>query len=239
MKISQRITTCVAAMLAFSMAPALQAGEITGVTWFSGVASVAGTVFSPPVDPNNDDVAGTSPNGIFVTQKDYVAIGPVDLVFDVVNTGGVTEYFVMEGVSNSTGLDWSSYHIELGFGIGAGFTKSVSGDDLDFDAPSFNSDLDFNPSPGVFPTVSATEDDIIASGGVLPNLGFAGNFLFHVDVPDGITSFTIRQSPIAGGHVVPVPAALSLGLAGMLSLGLIAGRQRRRDKRSRTNGAST
>lgn len=60
------------------------------------------------MDPVNDDVAGTSPNTIFVTQKDYVGIGPVDLVFEVSDNGGVTEYLVMEGVQNSTGLDWSS-----------------------------------------------------------------------------------------------------------------------------------
>lgn len=167
------------------------------------------------MDPVNDDVAGTSPNTIFVTQKDYVGIGPVDLVFEVSDNGGVTEYLVMEGVQNSTGLDWSSYHIELGFGIGAGFVKSTAGDGLDFDAPDFNSDFFFDPLPGFFPSVSVSEDDVLASGGVMPSPSFAGNFLFHIDVPDGITEFTIRQSPIAA---VPEPATtwlLAAALAGL------------------------
>ena len=173
-------------MLTILTTTTLRAGEITGFSWFSGVASVAATIFSPPSPPNNDDAVGTSPNSIFVTQKDYVAIGPVDLVFDVVNTGGVTEYLVIEGVQNNTGVGWASYRIELGFGNGAGFVKSTAGDGLDFDAPDFNSDFFFDPFPGFFPTATVTEDDIIASGGVMPDVTFAGNFLFHIDVPDGI-----------------------------------------------------
>ena len=219
---TQRITLGCAATLIFFTATTLRAGQITGFSWYSGVASVAGTSFSPPSSPNNDDAIGTSPNSIFVTQKDYVGIGPVDLVFDVLDTGGVTEYLVTEGVQNSTGLDWSGYHIELGFGNGAGFVKSTSGDGLDFDAPDYNSDFDFNPGPGLFPTLSVTEDDVYASGGVMPDFTFAGYFVFTIDVPDGITSFTIRQSPIA----VPEPSALYLAAMGMI--GLIAYRRQLR-----------
>ena len=204
----------VAAMLILVGVTEVWAGEITTVTWYSGVASVAGEVVNPPVALNNDNVIGPSSNTIFVLQKDYTAIGPVDLVFDVINTGGVTEYAVIEGVQNNTGLDWGSYHVELGFGNGAGFVKSASGDGLDFDSPDFDSTFDFNPSPGFFLTPNVTEDDIIATGGVMPDFSYAGNFVFHVDVPDGITSFTIRQSPIA----VPEPATLSVLALGSLVL---------------------
>jgi hypothetical protein len=192
----------------------LRAGEITNIVWFSGVASVASTSFSPPSAPNNDDVVGTSPNGIFVHQKNYIGIGPVDLSFGVLDTGGVTEYLVTESVFNNTGLNWGSYHIELGFGHGPGFVKSTPGDGLDFDAPNFNSPFFFNPSPGFFPTATVTEDDILAYGGVMPYLSFAGDFLFTVDIPDGITSFTIRQSPI----VVPEPSTCALLAFGSLAL---------------------
>ena len=143
-------------------------------------------------------------------------------MFDVINSGGVSEYLFTEGVFNNTTLNWGSYHIELGYGFDAGFVKSLSGDGLDFDAPNFNSPFNFNPSPGFFPTVSVTEDDVLASGGVMPYLSFAGYFRFTVDVPDGITSFTVRQSPIA----VPEPSSL-IFLAGGLA-GLAAWQQRRK-----------
>jgi hypothetical protein len=211
-----------AVALAFAASTPAKAGEITGFAWFSGIASVASTTIFPPVAPNNDDVAGPSPNEVFVTQKNYVGIGPVDLVFPVRDTGGVTEYVFIEGVTNSTGIDWNGYHIELGFGHGAGFVKSTVGDGLDFDAPDFNSPVNFNPFPGIFPSFSVpTEDDIVAGGGLMPFPSFAGYFGFHVDVPDGITSFTIRQSPL------PVPEPSTWLLAACGAAGLVGFRRLR------------
>jgi hypothetical protein len=213
-KTLRRLFSSIAALLA-GLAPLTSyAGELTGFSWYSGIASVAATTINLPTAPNNDNVPGVSPNDVFVTQKNYVGIGPVDLMFTVSDTGGVTEYQFREGVANSTGLDWNAYHIELGFGYGTGFVKSTPGDGLDFDAPDFDSVFNFNPSPGIFPTVSVTEDDVYASGGLMPSPGFAGYFRFAVDVPDGITSFTIRQSPVP----VPEPSAVVLASLGILVL---------------------
>lgn len=143
----------------------LQAGEITAWTWSSGIASVALDAVAPPVDPNNDDVAGLSPNALLVTQKSYFAIGPVDIEFTVVPSGGVTEYTIREGVDNGTGVDWSSYRLELGFGVGADFVLSPSGDGLDFDSPDFNSSPDFS---AFFTTVTESEDVLLATAGLSP-----------------------------------------------------------------------
>src|SRR5690606_39753066 len=118
------------------------------------------------------------------------------------------------------GVDWAAYHIELGFGHGASFEKSDPGDGLDFDAPDYDSPFNFNPGPGIFPSVLVTEDDVYASGGVMPWLTFAGYFRFAVDVPDGITEFTIRQSP------VPVPEPSALVLASIALLGVWGSRRR-------------
>ena len=209
-----------AAVLTVLTAGSVQAGQITGFAWYSGIASVAATTIAPPVSPNNDNVVGLSPNDAWITQKNYVGIGPVDLVFTVANSGATTEYAFREGVFNNTGIPWTGYHLELGFGHDLTYTKSPSGDDLDFDDPSYDSPLNFNPAPFTFfPTATATEDDIFAGGGVMLPLTFAGDFRFTVDVPDGITSFTIRQSPIG----VPEP-----GCAAMLMIGLLVSASCRR-----------
>jgi hypothetical protein len=212
--------------LTFSIlyAGSLQAGTVTTFGWHSGVASLAATTITPASPPANDNVVGLSPNEIFVTQKNYVGIGPVDITFDVINDGGTTEYAVKEGVANSTGLPWVGYHIELGYGFDAAFVKSTPGDGLDFDFPDYDSGLQFAPSPGFyFPTATnTTEDDIVAGGGVMPNGGFAGYFRFSVDVPDGITQFTIRQSPIAA----PEPCSCTFVLIGLAGLTLYRCRSR-------------
>jgi hypothetical protein len=195
----------------------VHAGQITTFTWWPGVASLASTSIDPAPIPN-DNVSGPSPYEIFVTQKDYHAIGPVDITFDVVGNGGTTEYRVREGVQNSTGVPWNSYHVELGYGVGTSFIKSLPGDGLDFDSPDFDSPNQFDPPFGFFfPTVVNTGEDIFASGGVMPSPGFAGYFRFNIDVPDGITQFTLRQSPVG----VPEPSSIvmmSLGVPGFLIL---------------------
>lgn len=204
----------------------LSAGVITSLTWFSGIASVALEPIPILVTPGNDDAVGDSPNTVIVYQKDYTAIGPVDIVFTVDelldDPGAVTEYKIIEGLQNGTGLDWSAYHMELGFGTGAGFVKSTSGDGLDFDAPTFNSTFDLNPGGFFFPDVAVTEDDVYADGGVHVNGAYAGNYIIHIDVPDGITEFTLRQSPIASAvATVPVPAtSLLFGTALTALLGI-------------------
>jgi hypothetical protein len=115
----------------------------------------------------------------------------------------------------------------LGFGNGAGFVKSPDGDGLDFDYPHYDSTVNFNPLPGFFPTPNVTQDDVIATGGVMLDGVYAGNFIFHVEVPDGITQFTIRQSPIA----IPDPATATL-----ISLGILfARRQKKRLPQSKRN----
>lgn len=219
---STRFVTLIALGFSLSFANGLKAGEIINFTPHAGINSVAATSVVPPSAPNNDNVVGLSPNEFFLTQKDYHAISPVDLTFDVSNTGGTTEYAFKEGVANSTGLPWVGYHIELGFGFDAGFVKSTLGDGLDFDAPDYDSGLQFAPGPGFyFPIASATtEDDIVAGGGVMPNGGFAGYFRFTVDVPDGITQFTVRQSPI------PSPEPSSLILVSLGAFGFAVYRRR-------------
>jgi hypothetical protein len=205
------VLTCAATLLATSTS--LQAGRITGFTWSSTVASVALDPVAYPVDPNNDDVVGPSPNVVMVHQKDYTGIGPADIEFTVVDSGGVTEYAFIEGVQNGTGFDWTDYHIQLGFGMGILFVPSGPGDGLDFDdGPTHTSPFSFAP----FSTVVVAEDGVDAFGGTIVSPSFTSPFVFHVDVPDGITAFTVRQYPTT--DFVPEPATMSLALLGYLAL---------------------
>lgn len=175
---------------------------------------------------NNDNLSGVNDNQFFVLQKDYVAVGAVDIIMSVSDSGGVTEYVVNENVQNSSGVDWVGYRIVLGFGSGAGFVQSTPGDGLDFDTPDEDSPINFAPGAADFTTVTRpSEDELVASDGDLLAGEFSGvDFVFHIDVPDGITEFTLRQQPIAAGTVIPAPTAALSGLAG---LGLLM-RQRRR-----------
>ena len=179
--------------------------------------------------PYNDNVAGSSANLLEINQK---AFGPtgfidyIDIVFTVLDDGsGTTEYELREGIDNGTGTDWTDYHVELGFGTGAGFVRSTPGDGLDFDSPDFDSLYDFGPFP--FGSLTITADTIDAVGGIFPNGSFM-NFRFPVDVPDGITTFTLRQLPTIDflGHGVPEPGTLSLAMLGILALAVATWRRR-------------
>jgi len=218
----QMLTAGIAAAGLMACAHTAEAGQIVGFSWSSGIASIAGEPVDPPVDPNNDNFVGASPNEIVVTQKDFFGVnGVADIVFSVIDSGGTTEYLFTEGVSNSSGIDWDEYRIELGFGEGSGFIPSTPLDGLDFDAPDEDSPRDFSV---FFPSVVLDgEDVIVADGGIFPYLAFTTPpFVFSVDVPDGIDSFTIRQIPIA----VPEPASASL--IGLLGTGALIRRARGR-----------
>ena len=201
------VVMALAAAVAMGSAADARGGVITALTWHSGVASVAGDIIMPPSAMNNDNQVGMSPNVVQVLQKNYVGIGPVDLVFTVAPSGGTMEYRINEGVANNTGIAWSDYHVELGFGFGSGFVPATSGGGLDFDAPHHDSPVTYGPG---FPSFVVTELETFASG-FLPNTAFNGGMVFHLDVPDGITEFTLRQSPVP----VPEPAVGVMLLCGL------------------------
>ncbi len=163
--------------------------------------------------PNNDNVSGPSDNEILINQKAFGTSEYIDMDFSVVDSGGTTEYLLTEGLANNTSDIWTSYRIELGFGLGAGYVSSLPGDGLDFDSPDFDSPAAL--AVPFFTDLVFGEDVITLETGAMGPLSFS-NLYFSLDVPDGITSFTIRQIPIVAS--VPEPGtALLLGL-GMIGL---------------------
>lgn len=195
-------------------------GEILSVNSISGPG--LGTVSVPvisTVNLNNDNQTGGGPsdNNITVPIKRFDNVGHIDIVFNVTSSDGVTEYKVSESVDNDTGIFWSAYTMQLGFGTGDEFDLSDPGVGLDFDAPQY----DLLPTSGAFSTVATSENTLVFSGGV-HNLALQ-LYTLRIDVPDNITTFTLRQFPTA----VPEPSAIALG--GIALLGL-AGFARRRRK---------
>ncbi len=193
--------------LGFSIfAPAASyAGMITGVQMFgpqAGTGTGLGTVsvpvvFTNPADINNDNQVGggLNDNNITVPIKRFDNIGYIDIVFNVTPTNGTTEYKVFENVDNNTFIPWSSYTMELGFDFGANFRPGIAGDGLDFDFP----DYDTFPSSSEFATViPITEDFLLFTNGL--QMTGSETYQFRIDVsdlPQGFTSFTIRQTPVA------------------------------------------
>jgi hypothetical protein len=179
-----------------------------------GLVSVA-AILSP--NPNNDNQTGggASDNDLVIALKRFDSNGPIDLVLTVTPSDGVTEYKVTEFVDNNSGVNWSSYKMQLGTGTGTSFVLSPSTDQLDFDAPNF----DLPPTSGAFGTVAKSTDELVFSGGSQGS--GAQQYTFRLDIPDlsQTSTFTLRQIPTA------VPEPNTFALIGMVLCGLIARRR--------------
>lgn len=214
----------VASLLAYCLldflAPATHAAIITSAQLFGseyGTGPGLGTVDIPVIatpDSNNDNQPGGTDNNIIVPIKRFDHPGYIDIVFNVSPSSGTTEYKFFESVDNNTFVPWSSYTMQLGFGTGLAFNNTGGASDgLDFDDPTY----DLAPSSSAFSNISMSPDLLVFSNGLL--LSGAETFQFRIDVPDGITSFTLRQTPTA----IPEPSLCVL--AALASLGWLAHRR--------------
>jgi hypothetical protein len=194
------------------------AGKITGFTTFGsehgtgpglGSVLIAGIVH---LADNNDNQTGGGPddNNITVQTKRFDNKGYIDIEFHVANTGGVSEYSIVEFIDNNILpiVDWTQFRMYLGFGVGGDFELSPSGDGLDFDFDSF----DFPPSSDVFSQVALGEDQLVFFDGL--HGSDAQEYTLRIDVPDGLTNgmFTLRQVPI-----VPEPSTLALSAVAVIA----------------------
>jgi hypothetical protein len=211
------IGVCVVCLLSAATG---RAGTITGVatTVFPGASTGSvGPIGLTPA-PNNDNETGPSPN-VIPYSIFYNTFGTLEVEFEVTDSGGVTEYRITQNVVNNSRVIWRDFHFELGFGTGANFVRSGAGDGLDFDTP----DRDPAPTGGAFTTLLHGDDTIDWSGASIPSIGVVA-FALAIDVPDGITSFTLREFPTTA--VVPEPSLAALAMSGGLALAALARRRR-------------
>jgi hypothetical protein len=185
-----------------------------------GSTGTIGPVGSTP-SPNNDNAAAASAN-VIPFSLFFNDLGTAEFEFIVANSGGTTEYRFTQTLVNNTGVAWSGFRFELGFGTGAGFVPSGA-IALDLDAP----DQDPAPTSSVFTVLAHQVDVLDWSGGSVPSVGSVA-FTFAIDVPDGLAishplgldRFTLRQAP------TPVPEPGSLALLGFGLVGLASSSRR-------------
>lgn len=81
-------------------------------------------------------------------------LGYIDIVYEVTNTNGVSEFWMEDNILNRSGKDLGRFIWELGFGTGVGFNSPMPpSDHLDFDLPHKDpspSDMSFNPGMAFF-----------------------------------------------------------------------------------------
>ena len=183
-------------LLIFAMAlfgPNAHAGTITGVDNVvgSGLGNVQGLLLISN-QPNNDNSPNASgENAVGYDEVVFDQIGEIDIVFSVADSGGTTEYSAIFSTFNFTADGWAGFQLELGFGTGDTFQPVATGTGLDFDTP----DMDPAAESVIFSGVTHAENVISFENGSMP-FGFVDAILFAVDVPDGITEFTLRQTPV-------------------------------------------
>jgi hypothetical protein len=233
---TRRYTALTAVLVAtlLAMSVVVEAGTIPSSSYFAsnpGPPAVGGGTW--PIFtfvPNNDNHAGTNgppPNGspnIGAPLVTFVGIGTIDFVFPVVNTlvpPATTEYFTQSLIINNTsGVTWTDFHFQLGFGSGSGFALNpgTTNAGLDFDTGTPGKDP--TPTSTAFSNLSHNDYTIDWSTGTVAPASSV-TFTFSFDVPDlvGTSFFTVRMFPGTTASV-PEPGTLLLLLPGAALVGL-------------------
>jgi hypothetical protein len=202
-----------ACLLAWAAAGA-HAGVITSVSTLSLPGASTGTIgpLGATPAPNNDNDVGASPNtvpySLFLNSP-----GALEVEFVTAASGGSTEYRFTQTFVNNSGLAWTGFVFELGYGVGSDFVPAGM-QELDFDWPG----ADPTPTSTAFTNFIYNSDRIEWLNGSVPSIGLVG-FTFAIDIPDiAGNRFTLRQTPVVASQTVPEPTSLLLFGGAILAL---------------------
>jgi hypothetical protein len=215
--------------VALALASPAEAGTILGVASVSG----GGNAVVDPIltgTPNNDNHSVPATSNIAVASKLFNANMPIDIVFEVDDSAGTSEYRLAEGVANVSGVDFLMYEFQLGFGTGANFALASAGNGLDFDWPN----IDPGPTSARFLTMAHMEKQVRFTMGVIPN-GMTDAFTLSIDVPDFDANLMPASAQTAGGYrftlrqlpsIVPEPGTIGIAVLSALAWAVFMLRRR-------------
>lgn len=194
--------------------------------------------------PGGTGTAVRQPGFAYSVNKTFTKMESIDIVFDVINRPDVLRsYEFTETIVNSTGKSWFDFHMVLGYGTGTNF---VPIDDL-FSRLIFTSHtlpIECTP-PTPCPTTPPYDTPFMSAGRpsgagrtfldyvttssdiTAPNAQAVENNHrlmtgFDIQIPNGITQFTLRQTPTSDGMKYAPPATVALpNTLYLLLLGLV------------------
>ena len=171
-----KLQVLVVVFLAFVVTNQADAGIITAL-----VPDAGGTFTGIPGTPapNNDNVSTAGPNTVDVTSSSLTG-NPLDVVSDILLSGGTTEYYFTQVFTNQTSFTWGGVSLSLGTGTGASFMQSLPGDGLDFDTP----DKDPSPFSNAFVVDTHDPDFLLFFGGGTVAPGDTLTLMYSMDIPD-------------------------------------------------------
>ncbi len=211
----------------FSTATVAQAAVITTVSTWTLPGASTGSISNLNNTPAPNNVVAPAVNPDVITYSVFLNAGGLgigDTEFVVANSGGTTEYQLVQTFLNNTGTPWTGFHLELGYGTGANFVRAGALDLIDFDTPDMTPGASATP----FPTVNQQSHTLDYSGATVGLFGAAA-LKFRIDVPDNLLNnrFTLREYAVTT-QPPAVPEPTSMMLLGTGIVGLVAQKIRKR-----------